>query len=61
QVGEDLIVLGNGVSFAELEIFQVETSVAVAVAGQLDQPFALLNGLTAESLTEASFISESLF
>ncbi len=60
QVGQDLIVLGNSLSFTDLELIQQEASIAIAIADQLDQPFAILNGVSANVLTEASFVTEQL-
>ncbi len=59
-VGEDVIVLAEGITFAELEITQQEGFTVVSLSNQLDQPFAILNDIVASDLTENSFITSGI-
>lgn len=53
QVGEDLIILGNGLSFEELDISGVGSQSEIRVGGSL---LATLNNVVASDLSAGSFI-----
>ncbi len=57
QLNQDFILLGNSLTFSDLEIIQQETSVAISLEGVPNSPFAILENISAEMLSESHFIT----
>jgi Ca2+-binding RTX toxin-like protein len=56
EIGKDLLVLGQGLSFGQLSITQHNSDTLISLAGS-NQPLAILEGIQASGMTEANMMS----